>query len=237
MHKQCMLFFLIIGSTSYTEDIVSYTAREAQLIEHVKQSIMQAEIHKSKITGAILDIHGMTSHKVKHFLNNICSLPEITYLEIGVWKGATFTAALYGNQHAIKEAVAIDNWSEFDGPKEEFAKNCATFLKEVPFRFYAQDSFTIDRSTLFNQPIDVYFYDGHHSQEAQEKAFTYYDPLFAPVFIAIVDDWNCVEAQIGTRKAFEKLGYTILFERILPARYNGDTDQWWNGLYVAVVRR
>lgn len=52
----------------------------------------------------------------------------------------------------------------------------------------------------------MYFYDGAHTALDQEKAFTYSDSLFAPIFIAIIDDWNHSPVKIGTRKAFEQLG-------------------------------
>ena len=178
----------------------------------------------------------MTSHKVKHFLNNLCSLHGTTYLEIGVWKGATFTAALYGNQNSIKQAVAIDNWSEFGGPAQDFKNNCAAFLSDISYQFYEHDSFTINKNNLVNLPIDIYLYDGYHSEIAQEKAFTYYDSLFASTFIAIVDDWNESSTKSGTRKAFAKLGYTILYERELHGTHH-DPNLWWNGVYVAVIRR
>lgn len=214
-----------------------FLPREQQLIDHVKKSIELAQLGISKLSGSVLYVPGMTSLKVKCFLNNICSLPKTSYLEIGVWKGATFTAALYDNRDSIQQAVAIDNWTEFAGPAEEFHRNCQAYIADVPYQFYAHDCFTIDTKNLFKSPVDIYFYDGNHTEDSQQKAFTYYDSLFAASFIAIIDDWNHEPTRNGTRKAFEQLGYTILFELELPARFNGDTELWWNGLYVTVVRR
>ena len=88
----------------------------------------------------------------------------------------------------------------------------------------------------FNK-INIYFYDGGHSQEQQKLAFTYYNSIFEDTFIAIVDDYNCDKVQKGTQEAFQELGYTILFEEYLPALYNGDKDNWWNGIYVAVISK
>lgn len=215
------------------------TQREQALIAHVQKSIELAEQKISKLSDTILEVSGLTSHQVKHLLNNLCSMPGNNYLEIGIWKGSTFTAAIYNNSDSIKHAVGIDNWSELGGAKTargECIKNLK-LIEGAPFRFYEHDAFTIDKSILFNGPVDIYFYDGEHTEEAQEKAFTYYDSILAPSFIALVDDWNFPSVPVGTKAAFEKLGYTILFERVLPARYNQDVDQWWNGLYIAVIRR
>lgn len=262
------LFYTVLFCC-YAQDIVSVSPREQKLIDHVKQSIQLAEKGKSKLSKEVLAIPGFTSRKVKHFLNNLCSLDKtstdlalpsetlqtsnelimenkndycahdgIVYLEIGVWKGATFNAALYNNKKSIMQAVGIDNWSEFGGPKQEFSENCSLYINDIPYQFYNHDAFTIERENLFRAPVDIYFYDGGHSEAAHEKALTYYDPLLAQSFILIVDDWNWKRVQNGTRKAFKKLKYRILFERALPADPQGsDPKQWWNGLYVAVIRK
>lgn len=225
------LWGIQIVLTQYADTL---TQRDRQLVDHVLWSIDQAEKGISKITAEVLDVPGMTSPRVKHFLNNVCTFPQGTYFEIGVWKGATFTAALCANQDFLKQAVAMDNWSEFGGPAVDFANNCQ-LIKDVAFTFYNHDCFTFNKAGLFQSPIDIYFYDGEHSAWAQEQAFTYYNDQFADTFIAIVDDWNHPPTKWGTRHAFEKLGYTILFERELPG--NHDTTLWWNGLYVAVIRK
>lgn len=232
----CFSIFLCTASELPNLSISEY---EQNLINHVQHSIAMAEIGSSKLSADVLACSGMTSHKVKHFLNNLCSLEQAAYLEIGVWKGATFTAALHGNKTSIRQAVAIDNWSEFneDKPWHEFSVNCKQFISDINYKFYDHECFTIKKDILFDCPINIYFYDGNHTAESQEKAFTYFNSLFAQTFIAIIDDWNHPPVSLGTQTAFKELGYTILFERVLPARFNGDTTAWWNGLYVAVVRR
>ena len=47
----------------------------------------------------------MASGKVRHLLNNLAAR---RYLEVGVWKGATFVAACYGRR--LESATAIDNF-------------------------------------------------------------------------------------------------------------------------------
>lgn len=228
-----ILLFLGMSETAI-QTAVTLNEREELLINHLKWSIEQAENGISKLTPALLDVPGMTSPRVKNLLNNLCTLDQATYFEIGVWKGATFTAALFGNKTSLKQAVAMDNWSEFGGPSEDFKNNCA-LIADVPFTFYNHDCFTISKNGVFNAPIDIYFYDGEHSVRSQEQAFTYYNDQFATSFIALVDDWNPEATKAGTRSAFQTLGYTILFEQELPGKH--DTSLWWNGLYVAVIRK
>lgn len=215
----------------------SLSDRENQLIAHVQTSIANAEQGLSKLTSDVLAIEGYSSSKGRHLLNNLCSLPNTNYLEIGCWKGSTWVASLFGNSATMASAVAIDNWSELSGPKEAFAQNCETFLQNYVYRFLSTDCFSLNLSSVFSEPVTIYFYDGAHSERDQELAFTYYNEVLDDVFITVIDDWNFSSVPLGTRKAFQKLQYEILFETVLPARWNADRENWWNGLYVAVIRK
>lgn len=234
--KRCSVLLLMPLYFSCVE-ISTHTYDVQTLINHVKQSVENANRGTSKLIKDIFNIQGFSSAKVRHFLNNVCSLSHTRYLEIGTWKGSTFVSALYGNGQAVEEAVGIDNWALFGGPSEEFRANCQQFLINNVYSFYDHDCFTIDTTKLFKQPVTIYFYDGEHYAIDQEKAFTYYDSIFDDVFIALVDDWNWQMVQEGTRTAFKKLNYTILYEVALPASYAGDLNNWWNGLYVAVIQK
>lgn len=205
-----------------------------ELISRVKTSVYHAHIGKSRLTGDILSLEGMSSNLVRHFLNNLCSFRTTNYLEIGCWKGSTFISALYGNNNSVNSAVTIDDWSDFGGPRYEFHSNVNKYISNVPHKILESDCFRTDLS-VFQYPINVYFYDGDHTEEAQEKAFTYFNPIFADTFIAIVDDWNAEEVRKGTSSAFKKLNYKILFEEQFFTTKNGDTNSWWNGLYIAVI--
>lgn len=233
--KMCFLTPVLFATHCFYAVAVSNDSQN--LISHVQKSIENANNGCSKLTPDILRVEGYSSPKVRHFLNNICSLPHTRYLEIGTWKGSTFISALYGNVQTIEGAVGIDNWTLFGGPSNEFRANCERFLTNNVYSFYDYDCFAIDTAKLFKQPVSVYFYDGEHYTIDQEKAFTYYDSLFDDVFIAIVDDWNWPMVQDGTRTAFKKLNYNILYEIALPASYAGDLNNWWNGLYVAVIQK
>lgn len=203
------------------------------LIEHVKKSISNGEKGISNLTPEILNIEGASSAKVRHFLNNLCNFPEVHYLEIGLWKGSTFTSALYNNNHI--KAIGIDNWSHEARPRDDFFKNI-NHIKHKNFNIIENDSFSVDVSSLKDK-FNIYFYDGDHSKESQKLAFTHYNQVLDEVFVAIVDDWNWYEVRQGTREAFSELNYKILFDIELPAALIGDPNQWWNGLYVAVISK
>jgi hypothetical protein len=211
--------------------------KEEMLISHVQNCIALAEQETSQLTPEILAIPGMSSTKIRHFLNNLCSLPNTRYLEVGVWKGSTYISALYGNEEASNHAVGFDNWSEFGGPFPEFLTNMQAFLPNYEGKFFSVDCFAINKKVAFPEKVTTYFYDGSLSLQSQKAAFTYFNDVFEEVFIAVIDDWNFQDVQKGTAAAFQELKYDVLFETVLPARYNGDSENWWNGLYVAVIRK
>lgn len=251
--KQLMTFFLMLAYSlliqaevpfyflqSHPElagDPISLSAWETQLIDHVKSSIDFAEQGISKITPEILAIDGMSSAKNRNLLNNLCTLQNTNYLEIGCWKGSTFVSALYQNQDYLTSATGIDNWSEFGGPINEFKSNCKKFISDTQYQFISADSFSVSPETMIPLPVNIYFYDGNHSQSAQEQAFTHYNSILDNDFIAIVDDWNWNQVREGTFSAFLSLNYEVLYEVSLPANYNCDLDNWWNGLYIAVIKK
>jgi hypothetical protein len=207
---------------------------------HVKLAVENATNHVSKITkecGA-LDIEGMSSSKVRHVLNNLCSLSDARYLEIGTWKGSTLLSALYNNHHV--SATCIENFSDFNGPREVFQSNVKNFRNagSIPnFEFIEKDCFSFDPSPIGKK--NIYLFDGGHEIEDHIKAFTHYNSILDDVFICAIDDWNHKynNVQIGTQRAFAQLGYKVAYDVALPAKFNGDRDLWWNGFYIAVVQK
>jgi len=73
---------------------------------------MLAEQHRSLPYINILQMSGMSGSKTRHFYNNLCSFPDITYLEIGTWKGSTVCSAICNN---ISTVVCIDNFNKYKG--------------------------------------------------------------------------------------------------------------------------
>lgn len=247
-HLLKFFFVLLAFSFCGKASAAALDKRSEKLIEHVKSCLEKAEKGNSKLPQEILQLLGMSGKKTRHFLNNLCSLPGTRYLEVGCWKGSTFVSALYGNKESVKEAFGIDNWSEFDGPYQEFCSTCSRFIKDVPYQFFSMDAFSFPKHDVFKAPINIYFYDGNHSALSQELALTFYDDILDDQFILVVDDWNWEEVRFGTFKAFEKLSYKIVFQKeIFAPDYNCDLERWqngtcnfenwWNGLLIAVISK
>lgn len=208
------------------------SSKSDERIKFIKQCLGKTYLNVSKLNKKAYELEGMSSAKVRMFLNHLHEGQNNRYLEIGVWKGSTFYSALYGNE--FEYAVCIDNWSQFGSPKGEFLQNLDE-LKDK-FDYYDEDCFTFDLSK-FKHNFNVYFFDGPHFEKDQEAALTHYIDCLDDEFIYLCDDWNEEEVKKGTRNAIEKLNLEVLQEWELPSNYNGDRVNWWNGFYVAYCRK
>lgn len=207
------------------------------LVEHTKKSLENANNNISKCNSDVLKLEGMSGNKIRHFYNNIANMPDCRYLEIGTWKGSSTCSALCNNKIKM---TAVDNWSQFKGPKDEFLVNIEKFRGENDFNFIETDCFTIDVSTL--PKYNIFMYDGEHSMVNQERALTYFRNCLDDVFVYICDDWNWEEVRQGTRNGIKNGGYEILFENeIYKNMKKGVSDHdklgYWNGFYIAVLKK
>ena len=205
-----------------------------QLIKHVNLSVENSNNNISKLTSEILSIDGMSGNKTRHLYNNICSLNGANYLEIGTWKGSSFISALYGNDI---NSIAIDNWVEFNGPKDEFISNVDKFCPDRKFKFIEKDCFKIadDEIKSVYDSIDIYLFDGAHDYESQRKAITYYKHLFSKYVIIIIDDFrsdtpNWANVKKGTYDGIEESGLVIHHKiEIITHQESTGRSEYWNG--------
>lgn len=192
----------------------------------VRQAIDDAEAGRPV---ELPEIEGYSSYKERRLLNNLCSHDDATYFEIGVHKGSTFISALYGNE---ARGVCVDNWSMEGDKRAIFEENVLRWLPDRDIKLIVGDCFEVPFTEI--PPVDVYFYDGDHTEWAQYMAFTHFNAALKSRFIAILDDFNWAGPRVGTFQAFRDLGYRIEAQWLLPGE-EGDMTQWWNGLYVAVI--
>ena len=141
-----------------------------------------------------------------------------------------------GNNSTI---VCIDNWAQFGGPKDEFIRNFGKYKGINNASFIEKDCFNLDVKTLGK--FNIYMYDGEHSRASHFKALTYYYDCLDDTFIYIVDDWNWYDVRQGTLDAIKHLGLEVCFyHEIRTTQDNSTTTDrigWWNGAYVAVLKK
>ena len=219
------------------------------LIRHIDDSIEWGKLEVSKLTQDILDIHGISSNKVKSFLNNICTIDGATYLEVGVFRGSTFCSAIYGNDIY---SIAVDNFmspnltpknvSQKMGnyykhnidilPQDEFITNVKKYGEAGKVSVYKTDYQTFDFKTLPN--VDIIFYDGETKYHDQYIALTNMLPIFSKETILIMDDWNWNSGAFDKFVEDNNLFITHSKEIFTSGE---DKNDFWNGLGVFLLEK
>jgi hypothetical protein len=205
----------------------------------VEAAFENAEKGVSKITDYIIKMEGMSGTKTRHFYNNLLTMDDARYLEIGTWKGSSVCSAMCGNKATV---VCIDNWSEFGGPKSEFMQNFEMFKGDNNASFIESNCFNVDVSSL--PKFNIYLYDGNHTEDSHYKALMHFYNCLDDVFIFIVDDWNWQDVRDGTFNSIKKLNLQVLYEKeVRLTNDNSHTphheakDTWWNGIYIAILQK
>lgn len=218
------------------------------LIKHIDESIHWGEMEVSKLTQDVMDIHGITSNKVRCFLNNICSIGG-TYLEIGTFRGATFCSAIYGNDI---HAIGLDNFASPNlmpkgvsqklatymkmgmekPPQEDFINNVKRFGIQGKVEVYKTDYTTFDYSQL--PKPNIIFYDGDTRFHDQYVTLKKLVPILANQTILIMDDWNWNSG--ATQRVIEEDGLIVTHQRDIFTT-GEDMDSFWNGLGIFLIER
>jgi hypothetical protein len=212
------------------------------LAEHIGQSIAKAWKHQSRLPPETLEIGGRTSPKIRHLLNNLCSLPDTVFLEVGSWKGASFVAALTGNEDSVTEGYAIDNWRCRGGGPIDVYSESERLFDEARTRFLSrygdrqhkikQDLFTVE--SLPDVPT-IFYYDADHGQTGPGSR--HFFNMIADPCIVCLDDWSWDFVQSGWRKACVDGSRVVVREWELPNNKPKDTELWWEGFYVCILTR
>jgi len=209
------------------------------LIKHVEHSLSNTNKYISKITDEILTcrslfaLRGMSGRKTRHFYNNLCSMDDARYLEIGTWKGSSLCSAMCNNNMTC---VAIDNWSQFGGPKKEFLKNFNKFKGNNNATFIEKNCWDIDVSTIGK--FNIYMYDGDHTEISSYQAINHYLSCLDDEFIYLVDDWNQERVRNGTLKSIKDNNCKILYQKEIftnAKNSKGRGFPWWNGISIFVL--
>ncbi len=204
----------------------------------LKKAFDTTRIEPSPLPAHIREIEGMSGQGYRAFINRLAgSMPKARYLEIGSWKGSTLCAALHGN---TANAVCIDNWSEFNGPREEFFINISPIRDRI--EVIEQDFRQIDYTSLGS--FQIYLFDGPHREQDHRDAVVLAQAALAPDPIFIVDDWNLIDVRLGTLRGLAEAGFGL--EAAIEIRTTldntnanviGKTSDWHNGYLFAVLKR
>ena len=248
---------------NYCEAVVEAHMKKSELVIHPQvETCIEAFNNSGKYLSnhrtydpndpsAYYNVEGLTSPRVRHFLNNLCSQEGAVYLEVGVYAGSTFCAAVQNND--MVAAYANDNWSQ---PNLQPAReDINLLLEDVTVDTFVQnlqenittDSLDFDIQVLngdssklgkkdFTHNVNIIFYDGDNSEHKMREFFINMIDFTEDVFTLVVDDANIEENVAITKRFIDAMGLKILYEREL-LNDQEDVDMWWNGLYVVVLSK
>lgn len=234
---------------NYCESVIDAHYRKQDRIQHPLVELTLEAIDKSGTgdTKFIEDgykIEGLSSHRVRHLLNHLCSDPKNTYLEIGSYTGSTYFAAIMNNnlysyavdnfEHEIAPARDDLVWKGVSDPRSAFMKNNIMFgsLKSTLLDKDANDLNEDD----FSKKPNIIFYDGDHD-EKEISCLNNLLPLLADTFVLVLDDAN-FDGVIRTGDKFVEINnLELLFERQILTPELEDSTSWWNGLYILVLKK
>ena len=149
-------------------------------------------------------------HDFVHVLYNIreaMSVPEATYVEIGVWKGGT---SIFMSRHPKKtNVIGIDGFF-FDKQYDEAVEHRKAFQGQGSIDFIRGDSKTSVpalKELLNGRSISILFIDGDHSFIGVLADFDLYEPLVADGGYIIFDDFMDTTYSGGVREAVMRMIY------------------------------
>ena len=228
----------------------------------IELSCRNAEVYRSTLDNSILNMDGMSSLKVRHFLQNICSsniFSRKNYLEVGCASGSTYISSNFNT--GLNSSYVCDIFNELKNGKngkDIFLENCLQHLGKIPDNIFHEDCFDLDIDKIKNK-INLYLYDGDHSVDSHEKALTYFESVFDDTVVVIIDDWDDWRVQLGTILGLSKINYSIFSWQYMPGRTSfleidnlllkknglrifkdepfGDLVRWWNGILVITLKK
>lgn len=205
------------------------------MIEHILNSVLKAEKLESKLSSDVFHLDGMSGVKGRCLLNNLANYPTCNYFEIGTFKGSTIISASYQNEGKF---TALDNFSQFGGPKQELLNNKEAYKDECNFTFIESDCWKVDKS-LIPDDINLYFFDGGHDYHSQKMALDFFVDKMAKQFILIVDDWNdkSFNVQSGTLDGIKNNNLTTLFSLEIGHNVDSDRPGYWNGFGIFLLEK
>lgn len=204
-------------------------------VEAVAQALVDSVNHRLNES-----VEGITSDRTRQLLNLLGKI-STSYLEIGVLNGGTFCATIQNNK---LNCYAVDHWKDntqasngstnIISSKQNFIENAKRFKGENKIKVFDSNFLAVDKTQIGN--IDLMFYDADHSHEMTSLAVTYFADKFADEAILIFDDANFDGVVSGANKGIKESGLEIIYNKLILNEME-DPDQWWNGLYITIVRR
>jgi hypothetical protein len=236
---------------NYCESVIEsrvkkYNKERIPLVYHVMQSLEKSGRGESNFNEKNYNIEGLSSNRVRHFLNNLCSHDNSIYLEIGCYAGSTFFAANMNNDilsfavdsyetQQISPARLDISWKGYKNAKNEFINNSKKFKQNYKL-IDKKIELLEHKDILFKHP-NIIFYDGSHDYKIQKQILKKLLPMFDKTFVLIIDDANFENVVKSAQDFISESNLNKLYERQLLTTKYEDSSSWWNGLYISILSK
>jgi predicted O-methyltransferase YrrM len=185
-----------------------------------------------RFAPVLTEVENLASENVLALLNLAASClgPGEAYVEVGVYHGASLTAAMLG--HEDRRFVAVDSFAFRGSSLEQVEANLRRFGLPRP-ELHVGDVFElVPQGALDGTPVGVWYYDAAHDYEAQVEGLRIAEPLLVPGALLIVDDtdWVDVERAMDDYLAGQPRARRLL---TIEGKERG-FPQWWEGMQVLV---
>lgn len=175
-------------------------------------------------------VENLASENVLALLNLVASCLDDgeTYVEVGVYHGASLIATLLGNES--REVVAVDGFQFRDASLEEVERNLASFGLATPEILVGDVFDLVPSGALGQRTVGAWYYDAAHDYDSQVRGLQIAEPYLAPGALVIVDDtdWADVERALVDYLSVQPRASLLL---TIDGKSRG-APQWWEGMQV-----
>ena len=210
-------------------------------------AIDNALIYKSNFNDPKFRPIGLSSNRVRHLLNNLCSHDDAVYLEMGTYMGSTLFSAIMGNDIP---AFGVDDfsdpeckpmtenvmWTEVGNAFDEFKINFEKY-ENGQTTFIGSSVTDLVEDDFEGHKPNVVFYDAGHDYVEQLNALSHITPFLADKFILVIDDANFDGVIDSAIQYIKEQDFDVWFERKILSTIPENPSHWWNGVYVLVLEK
>ena len=218
------------------------------LKDKVAGSFHQAELDKSNLREFDRDLYGASGRKIKHAINNICGVKDnLTYLELGAYRGSTLIAANFRNNIT---SYAVDDFTidekEANPYKEQGWNNPKQALDDLIDRYRKSDKLdnviniinseaTKVNLKLLPKKIDIIHYDLENHHANLESILRYYLPVFDKYTLLLVSNWNSTGIRNSYKRFSNSPGIEVELLNEKLSHNTADNTNWYNGFSVSLI--
>ena len=215
--------------------------------QRVLKAIDDGNTQTSNFKPERYSIPGLSSNRVRHFLNSLCSYDDVVYLELGTYTGSTFFAATMGNKTKcigvddfsepnVRPVVERGQWTECGNPYDTLVKNWQKY-ENGNAAFVKASAEELTEEDFGGSKVNILFYDANHDIMAQMNNLNHLLPFLDDKFILIVDDANFDGVVEGAVTWAQENNLKCYFERKILSSVIESPVHWWNGIHIMVLEK